>query len=258
MTAELPHLMVAPNGARRTKADHAALPITLPEIVETALACRKAGATGIHIHVRDKDGLHSLDCGLYRETLAAISEAAPGFFLQVTSEAAGRYTAPEQQAMVRELRPASVSVALREMIPDPAEIQAARDFYGWALAENVAIQHIVYTPEELRWFLECIDNGTIPGRHHQMQFVLGSYTGSALPRPADLDGFTDLLGANTDLTFDWMLCAFGSSETACLTEAARRGGKMRVGFENSLWNADGSLARDNAERVAEVVAATGP
>ncbi|MEO0829677.1 MAG: 3-keto-5-aminohexanoate cleavage protein, partial [Pseudomonadota bacterium] len=57
------------------------------------------------------------------------------------------------------------------------------------------------------------------------------------------------------LNLDWMVCAFGPAETACLAYAADRGGKMRVGFENSLWNADGSLAKDNAERVAEVSAA---
>ena len=30
---------------------------------------------------------------------------------------------------------------------------------------------------------------------------------------------------------------------------------MRVGFENSLWNADGSVAEDNAARVTELLAA---
>ena len=35
----LPSLMVAPNGARRSKSDHPALPVTLPEIVATARAC---------------------------------------------------------------------------------------------------------------------------------------------------------------------------------------------------------------------------
>ena len=51
-----------------------------------------------------------------------------------------------------------------------------------------------------------------------------------------------------------MICAFGPAETECLVEAARQGGKMRIGFENSLWNADGSLAKDNAARVRELVA----
>ncbi|MEZ5840413.1 MAG: 3-keto-5-aminohexanoate cleavage protein [Hyphomicrobiales bacterium] len=42
MTA-LPAIVVAPNGARKTHADHPAVPVTIPEIVATAAACFKAG-----------------------------------------------------------------------------------------------------------------------------------------------------------------------------------------------------------------------
>ena len=65
--ARLPAIMIAPNGARLKRADHPALPETIAEIVSTALACAKAGADGIHAHVRDSDGNHTLDEGLYRE-----------------------------------------------------------------------------------------------------------------------------------------------------------------------------------------------
>lgn len=64
------------------------------------------------------------------------------------------------------------------------------------------------------------------------------------------------LGKAAGHSFDWMLCSFGADETASLVEAVRAGGKVRVGFENSLLNADGSRAADNAERVREVLAAT--
>ena len=112
----LPNLMVAPNGARRSKADHPALPTTLDDLVATAVACQQAGADGIHLHVRDKDGQHSLDVGQYREALAAVEEAAPGLFLQVTSEAAGVFGPEAQMQMVRELRPASVTLAISELM----------------------------------------------------------------------------------------------------------------------------------------------
>ncbi len=252
----LPAIMVAPNGARRTQADHPALPITIEETVETAVACFAAGADGIHAHVRDDDGAHSLDVGRYRALIQALNEAVPGMFVQVTSEAAGVFDAAAQQAMIRDLRPASVSLALSEMIRSDADLDAAREFYAWAHDQGIGLHHIAYKPEQLAWLLSCLDDGTIPDRHARLQLVLGSYAGITASQPSDLDHYTTLLDARTcGRTFEWMICAFGPTETACLVETAKRGGKLRVGFENSLWNADGSLARDNAARVAEVRAA---
>lgn len=256
MTGALPRLMVAPNGARRTKADHPALPVTLDELVETAVTCQAAGAEGIHLHVRDAAGQHSLDVGRYRETLAAVAAAAPGLFLQVTSEAAGRFGPEAQMQMIRDLRPASVSLALSEVMRAPTDKATARAFYAWAPDHGVRIHHIAYTPAELAQLLAAIDAGIIPGTSHQLQLVLGAYDGTIRSEPAGLAPLRTLLDARRDdLELDWMICAFGPAETACLTETVRQGGKARVGFENSLWNADGSLARDNAERVAEVRAA---
>lgn len=80
----LPRLMVAPNGARRGKADHPDLPITDAEMIATARACQQAGADGIHLHIRDAAGRHLLDAGRYRALLAALEEAVPGMYLQVT------------------------------------------------------------------------------------------------------------------------------------------------------------------------------
>ena len=258
MTARrpLPQLMVAPNGARRKKSDHPELPMTIDEVVETAVACVAAGADGLHLHVRDDDGNHSLDVGLYREALAAVEQAVPGLFTQVTSEAAGRFDPEAQMHMIRALKPASVSLALSELRRAPTDDATARAFYAWAKDEGIGIHHIAYKPEELSVLLDCIDAGMIPGRAHQLQLVLGSYAGTEPSKPSDLDAYqTQLEARKDDLSLDWMICAFGASETACLVETARRGGKLRVGFENSLWNADGSLARDNAERVGEVRAA---
>lgn len=256
MTRALPSLMVAPNGARRGKSDHPEIPITTDELVTTALACQKAGADGIHLHVRDGDGKHSLDTGRYREALAALDHATPNLFVQVTSEAADVYGPNAQRAMVRDLQPDSVSVALREMLRAPGDTKDATAFYAWAQEARVGIQHIVYTPEELSWFLDCVDQGIVPGQHHQLQFVLGSYAGREMPNPSDLKAYlAHLEPCNSGMIFDWMVCAFGAAETPCLAYAVECGGKARVGFENSLWNADGTLARDNAERVSEVKAA---
>ena len=84
----LPRIMVAPNGARRTRADHPALPITPEEIAATARACQAAGAGAIHAHVRDDAGRHVLDAPLYRRLIGLVGEAAPGMAIPWASRSA--------------------------------------------------------------------------------------------------------------------------------------------------------------------------
>ncbi|MEP2780868.1 MAG: 3-keto-5-aminohexanoate cleavage protein [Pseudoruegeria sp.] len=247
----LPKIMVAPNGARRSKSDHPALPVTDAELIETAIACQTAGADGIHVHIRDAEGKHEIDAGHYRELLAQLREAVPNMYHQVTSESAERYSAAEQREMMRSLIPAHVSVAVREMVRHPSDWDEAQDFYEWAHVSNVDIQHILYSPTEVRNFVAALDNGRIPGTTHLIQLVQGSYANGSKGQTPLADYLAEFENAD-GMTFDWMLCAFGTEETANLRNAATFGGKARVGFENSFWNMDGSLADDNAMRVREV------
>ena len=252
MVRPLPNLMVAPTGARRSKADHPALPITDTEIIETARLCQDAGADGIHLHIRDTQGRHLLDAAHYRALLDRLNDEVPQMYLQVTSEAAGRYTATEQRAVMRDLRPAHVSVALREMVRDPEDWPEARYFYHWAYDSGVEIQHILYSPDDDRAFIAAYEKGLIPDQTHLMIFVLGSYATGSRDGVA-LENYLEPFAKRDDIAFDWMTCAFGSAETESLLQAVQLGGKMRVGFENSLWHQDGTLAKDNTERVRALV-----
>ncbi len=206
------------------------------------------------MHIRDADGHHLLDAGRYRALLDRLGDEVPGMYLQVTSEAAGIYEAAEQQAMMRKLQPEFVSVGLREMVRHQADWPSARDFYSWASDNGVEIQHILYSPPEVRAFVTACVEGLIPGDSHLVLFVQGSYAHGARDS-VPLEAYLAPLSQTEGMEFDWMSCAFGTDETASLVRAAELGGKARVGFENSLHNADGSLAKDNAERVREVDAA---
>ena len=66
----LPQIMVAPNGARRTIADHPAIPVTIKEIVTTAASCYEAGAGAMHFHVRDNEQQHVLDAFIKKPLLS--------------------------------------------------------------------------------------------------------------------------------------------------------------------------------------------
>ncbi|EGJ19681.1 hypothetical protein RSWS8N_16014 [Cereibacter sphaeroides WS8N] len=251
--AVLPRIMLAPNGARLTKADHPALPVTIPEIVAAARAGRAAGADGLHAHVRDAEGRHVLDAGLYAELLAELDRAAPGFPVQVTTEAVGRYTPAEQRALVERLRPASVSIAFREISAEP-DPRLTRRFFAFCAEAGCHVQHILYDLTDVAGLAAAVADGTVPEARLAVLIVLGRYTAGQRSAPEDLEApvqrLRDLLPEA-----DWAICAFGPRETECLVAASRKGGKMRIGFENNLLQADGTPAADNAARVAELVAA---
>lgn len=246
--------MVAPNGARKGLADHENLPITTEALAREAKACREAGAQAIHMHVRDEAGRHVLDAGLYREASDAVRRAAGAdFVVQITTEAVGRFSPAEQADVVRQVRPEAVSIAVKEMIPDASAEAAARDLYAWALAGGIAVQHIVYSPDELEWTLDLIRRGVLPGERYSLMFPLGRYAAGQESHPAEI---VPLIGrlrvSDIAQRTDWWVCAFGRAETPALVAAAALGGHCRIGFENSFFNSDGSRAASNAERVSEL------
>ena len=249
---------VAPNGARRGKADHPALPMTTAEMVEVARSCARAGATMLHLHVRDDSGRHVLDADRYREAGAAIRDAlGDRLIIQITTEAVGRYTPQEQRAVVRAVWPEAVSVALREMMPenDRAEQDETLRLFHDLAEDGVLIQPILYTAEEVWRYRHLRDSGALPAGPMCPLFVLGRYSVGLTSSPADLLPF---LAAWEDCSDPWMVCAFGPREAACATAAVALGGHVRVGFENNLWRPGGGLAESNAELVRWALKAADP
>ena len=257
MTAQPLILTVAPNGAYKQATDHPALPLTPDALGATARACLDAGAAMIHLHVREPDGRHSLDVQAYRDATAAVRAAVGDeLVIQATSEAARRYEAPQQIAMVHALRPEAVSVGLRE-VDQPAVGEAGlADFFGFLARERIMTQVILYDAADLRRWQALRAAGTVPDAPWFLLFVLGRYSATQTSDPRDLLPFL----AAHEGTEPWAVCAFGPTENACVAAAAAFGGHARVGFENNLRLRDGSVAPDNAALVrqaAEVGAALG-
>jgi 3-keto-5-aminohexanoate cleavage enzyme len=246
-------IAVAPNGGRRTQADHPALPVTAAETARTAAACREAGAAMLHIHVRRPDQRHSLDVDLYREAIAASRRAVGSeMVIQATTESVGLYGSDEQMAMVRELRPEAISMALRELAPDDDHKARFAEFTAWLRRENIAGQIILYDRDDTARARAWAREGVFDPALLSVIFVTGKYTPPTTAMPIDL---LPLFNDCADLFRDWMLCSFGPNETGCVTLAALLGGHCRVGFENNLDLPDGSRASDNAAIVGATVTA---
>jgi uncharacterized protein (DUF849 family) len=243
----------APNGAYKLTSDHPEVPLTPEHIARTAKACLDAGASMLHLHIRDAQGRHSLDVDGYRSALQAVRAAVgDAMVLQVTSEAAKVYQAPAQIAMVRELRPEAVSVGLREVDQPAIGEQGLSEFFGWLARERVMTQVILYDTTDLQRWQDLRQRGVVPDAPWFLLFVLGRYTAGQTSSPTDLVPFVHAHTGGEP----WSVCAFGKTEHACVTAAASLGGHVRVGFENNLYLKNGAVAPDNSALVAQAAEAT--
>ncbi|MFT4863534.1 MAG: 3-keto-5-aminohexanoate cleavage enzyme [Pseudohongiellaceae bacterium] len=247
MHTEMPVMIaVAPNGARKTQKDHPNLPLTPKELANTAKACNEAGAVMLHLHVRDKNQQHTLAPHYYRPALKAVKNAVGDeMIIQITTEAVGSYQPQEQIATVKALKPAAVSLALREILPEPSFDREAGKFLEWMYRERVSPQFILYSVEDIQQFIALQIRGLIQSDTPNVLLVLGKYSAGQESIPDDLQPLINQLPRSVH----WWLCAFGKSESVCMAAAMDKGGHCRVGFENNLQDSEGELAIDNASQV---------
>ncbi len=239
-----PYVLVAPNGARRGYSDHMELPVSMDQIVQTACSCFAAGADGLHLHIRDERGQHSLDAGQYLETMAELRRVVPDLDVQITTEAAGVFDVLAQFECLRKVRPEWASISVREIA---RASDVAPRVYGLCAEQGTRVQHILYDAEDAALLAQWRKEGVVRDEQADRLLVLGRYSTGQQSTPQDLNTFPVETSA-------WMVCAFGAQEHACLTEAARRGGDVRVGFENSLTDRDGNTWENNAASVSALVA----
>ena len=69
-----------------------------------------------------------------------------------------------------------------------------------------------------------------------------------ISKPKKINSFIEKLKDN-EIKADWAVCAFGKEEISCLEMAIKTGGKIRVGFENSMLMPDGRIAPNNETKV---------
>ncbi len=245
MTAWPMLIAVAPNGARRTAADHPELPLSPLELARTAASCQEAGAAMFHLHVRDARGNHTLEPDIYRQAVREVESAVGDkMLIQVTSEAVGMYNTATQIDLMKQLAPHCLSCGLREFIRNREGFDEGGKFFSEMDRAGTLIQYILYSPEDVLWYELLCEQGIIPGQTHLLLFVIGRH-GEDCSESHNLHDYVESLRRDSP----WMVCAFGKNEYSVMKQAAILGGHARVGFENNLLLPDGSSARDNTALV---------
>ena len=235
-------LAVAPNGARKTKADHPNIPLNSAEIAQTAKDCLTAGASMMHLHVRKpEDNSHSLSVELYQQAITAINHSCKnGLFVQVTSEAVGIYFPEEQFEMIHALKPTAVSIGLREI--KSLDESVIHEHFVQMKKSNIHPQIILYNEYDLDAYHDWLRRKVLPGNEYPILLVIGKPT----PEGSFENNYLNEDNVKNFRASSWMICAFGENEFAAAKLAASLGGHIRIGFENNSVLADGSDAEDNA------------
>ncbi|WP_063006676.1 3-keto-5-aminohexanoate cleavage protein [Nocardia kruczakiae] len=120
------------------------LPLTMEEHIQQAVDCYEAGATVLHIHVRELDGKGSKRLSKFNELLAGLREAVPEMILQVGGSisfapegegAEAKWLSDDTRHMLAELDPApdQVTIAINTSQMNIMELMTADDIAGTSM-----------------------------------------------------------------------------------------------------------------------------
>jgi uncharacterized protein (DUF849 family) len=122
------------------------IPVSIAEHVQKAVDCYNAGATVLHVHVREEDGKGSKRLSKFNELLAGLRAAVPDMILQVGGSisfapegegAAAKWLSDDTRHMLAELqpRPDQVTIAINSNQMNVVEQMCEADIAGTSLAE---------------------------------------------------------------------------------------------------------------------------
>ncbi len=246
-------ITVAPTGAETDKVAVPALPTTLEEIVETAIACEGAGAALIHLHIRDPRNGHrpTLDRGLLREAVRAVRDATD---LIVQLSTGGSVHDPlEQRLTVLDADPDSCSLTCGTtnfgddvfLNPWPFMVQ----LYQQAQEREVVPEFEIFDLGHVHALRRLLDTHGLPygGKVH-VDFVTGV--------PGGMPGTTAALMAGVQMlpeqVTSWSATGIGRSHLPIAAAALSAGGHLRVGMEDNLMYAAKAPVQHNVQLVERV------
>jgi 3-keto-5-aminohexanoate cleavage enzyme len=241
-------ITVAPTGAETAKGDCPQLPTTLAELVETAVTCQAAGASLIHIHIRDADHKPSLDAVRLRETVLAVREQTS---LVIQLSTGGNVHDPlEKRLTVLDAEPDSCSLTCGttnfgdDVFLNPYPFMA--QLYRQAQEREIVPEFELFDLGHVAALRRLIDDHGLPfgGKVH-VDFITGVPGGMPGTPAALLAGIQALPAEVTS----WAATGIGRSHLPIAAAALASGGHLRVGMEDNLIYAKGQPVARNDELV---------
>jgi 3-keto-5-aminohexanoate cleavage enzyme len=239
-------ITVAAVGAELTREQQPNLPITSEELARDAVACREAGASIYHLHVRDRDGVPTMDVDVFKEALDAIT-AATDLIVQFTS--GGAVSDPEEARIAPlDLRPEMASLTTGSVnFGDGVffnPVPLVTRFYRRMRELDVVPEFEIFEAGMIETALRVAEGAD---HHLHFDFVLG--VPGALPA---WDETIPFLAARLPERATWSATGIGRAHLPVSERAVELGGHVRTGFEDVRYLEPGRLAASNAELIDRV------
>jgi 3-keto-5-aminohexanoate cleavage enzyme len=240
-------ISAATTGSRTMKSMTPYVPVTEEEIAQQAVECWRAGASIVHIHVRDEQERVTCDPDRYQKVTDLVRAAGCDVIMNWSTGGGAGLTTDEERA-------ASIKRS-----PEVASFDCGSTNFGDGVfinspsflerLANDMNEHLV-TPE-----IEIFDTGMIEtakeliGREllqppFWFQFVLG-VRGGAPATARELTHMVDSLPPGSR----WSVCAIGRHQLPMNMIGMAMGGHVRTGLEDNIYYSYRKLAAGNAQLV---------
>lgn len=234
------------SGAEVTKENNPAVPYTVEEAAQSAYEAYKAGASIIHIHVREDDGTPTQSKERFKAVLEAVRAKCPDAILQVSTGGAVGMSDDERLQPV-ELDPemATLDCGTTNFGDDifVNSIPSLRVFAKRMLDHNVKPEIEVFERGMVDTAATLAKKGLIKTPMH-FDFVLG-VPGAMPATVADLDHMVRSIPAGST----WTVAGVGRHQFPMAAAAIIMGGHIRVGLEDNTYIEKGVLAKSNGQLV---------
>ena len=244
---------VAITGSVPRKKDNPAVPTTPEEQVESTQAAFEAGASLVHIHVRNPDESPSSDPALFARVQEGVRKHCPGMIVQFSTGGRGRDPASRGNAL--ELRPDMGSLSTGSVnfptivYENPATL--VTDLATKMKAFGVLPEIEIFDLSHIHGAGRLVQAGLMNDRPH-VQFVMG--VKNAMPAEERL---LDVLLAELRHVLPnatWTAAGIGREQSRVMSWALARGADgVRTGLEDNIRVGRDRLAASNAELVGLAV-----
>ena len=248
-------ITVAPTGAESEKATVPALPVTLDELVRTAVECRAAGAAVIHVHIRDGQARPTLDLGLLKDTVRALRESTD-LIVQLSTGGAVTDSFADRLAVL-DAAPDACSLTCGtvnfgdEVFANPWPF--IRELYALTKERGVIPEFELFDLGQVATLHRLLDElGPPHGGHVHCDLVMGVPGGMPGTVPALTAAVAALPAGAT-----WSATGIGRTTLPVLLGALAAGGHLRVGMEDTTSFARGRPVTSNAELVERAATLAG-